>query len=121
MTGDVYSVSLRRQPFNGQILKANIISFQAATSLVLTNFNLPFIAVVAETIKFVDPHTNNGIITEANWSPTRYQPPNPPSTPVEFQDPETLRRQIVEMVEGEAAKFGHATKNELDARGERRS
>src|SRR5262249_39979493 len=58
-----------------------VVSFQAASSLVLTNFTVPFIAVVAKTVKFVDPRTNNGIITEENWSPTRYQPPNPPSPP----------------------------------------
>jgi hypothetical protein len=80
-TTDVYSVSQARQTFAGQILKADVITFQPRTNLVFTDFNVPWVAVVAKSIQFVDPTTYNAIGLDANWSPKRYLPPAQPPQP----------------------------------------
>jgi hypothetical protein len=80
-TGDVYSVTEDRQLFDGQILKVDILTFQERTVLVMTNFDVPWIAIVAKKLQFVDPTKNNAISTEAAWGPVRYNPPDAPIAP----------------------------------------
>lgn len=80
-TQDVFSVTESRQPFEGQILKVETLAFQQGTALVLTNFNVPWVAIVAKTVKFVEPESNNSITAEANWQPKRYFAPDTSAPP----------------------------------------
>jgi hypothetical protein len=80
-TTDIYSVSESKQMFNGQILKADVITFQSGTGIVFNNFKVPWIAIVAKKIQFVDPSSNNAIFADSEWVPGRYSPPAPPPPP----------------------------------------
>ena len=81
ITSSVYSVSQPQQLFSGQILKADVLTFQAGTQLLLTNFSVPWVAVVAKSLQFVNPQSSNALILNTNWNPTRYSPPTPPASP----------------------------------------
>lgn len=79
--GDVYSVTQDRQSFPGKILKVDVLVFQEKTALVMTNFNEPWVAIVAKKVQFVDPNTKNAVVTETVWSPARPATPAQPVTP----------------------------------------
>ncbi len=78
-TEDVFSVN-GDAPFAGQILKTGIITFQPNSRLVITNFNYPYVVILADKIQFVDSTSNNQIVAENGWLPTTYvTPPQPPA------------------------------------------
>lgn len=54
-TGDVVSITNKGYSFNGQVLKADVITFDTGGNLELTGLRFPFLAVIAKEIKFADP------------------------------------------------------------------
>lgn len=54
-TGDVVSITSKGYSFNGQVLKADVITFDSGGNLELTGLRFPFLAIAAKEIKFADP------------------------------------------------------------------
>jgi hypothetical protein len=52
--GNLFSV-VNKTDFVGQVLKADVIGFETASTLVLSNLNVTWLAIVAKTFKFAAP------------------------------------------------------------------
>jgi hypothetical protein len=80
-TGDVYSVTEQKQIFSEQILKVDVLTFQQGTTLSLSNYDVPWVAVVAKKLRFTDPESTNSLTLETDWEPVRFPTPSKPPAP----------------------------------------